>query len=778
MLRPRCLFLLLVLALTGRLPAAAPAGAEALVIVTGDQHSAYERTAQFVALVDRLKAENPARPMAVLLDGDTMEYGNVVAQRSGGEIDYAMFAALAKRAPTILNLGNHEPEFADLAATVKRIEATGVRVVSNITNAATGEPFAPGSVPLALGSAEATVVGVATDHLTTYRKDVRPTLGLVEPVKWAQTALAPLRTGKTLPIVLSHAGVAADRELLALVPEGTLFAGAHDHLRLVERMGRTVYFHSGSWNEYASLAWLCRDTDGALHWEVEQGKIAESDPADPELAALIRDVRAKYLTPEDLARVGQTKHAMTTAEAARFVAKVLRESAKVDAAFVGNTTFGAGLPAGDVTQVEFDACVRFDGQIFVAEVEGARLQQLLAAANQGPDTPFAQRHGDFLFADGPAEIDPARRYRIATTDWGAKNTARYFGEPAIEWKPTEPALSLKPVIRARLARDRVATFPEPKEEVATPTADDLLAMGKALFDTYAPDEVKAEYEFPSKREWDEFARRLQAALESNDLNRLAAYEPEARAALVALRAIPEYSDYANWLAERLDYIEAAKSSTAYHPVKPRPLPSVPVAPPPSPTPPVAPPTPPTTTPAEPKESKAEQIPNYAVWLERVRHRPEPPNAGKLLPRVQEVFASEGVPPELAWMAEAESTFNPAARSPVGAKGLFQLMPDTAKSLGLRTLLPDERMHPEKSARAAAQYLRRLYQRFGDWLLALAAYNAGEGRVSRTLKAENTKTFAGIADALPAETRMYVPKVLATIAVRAGVPPDKLPAPGA
>jgi membrane-bound lytic murein transglycosylase D len=104
------------------------------------------------------------------------------------------------------------------------------------------------------------------------------------------------------------------------------------------------------------------------------------------------------------------------------------------------------------------------------------------------------------------------------------------------------------------------------------------------------------------------------------------------------------------------------------------------------------------------------------------------------------------------------------------------MPETAKSLGLQTFLPDERTHPEKSARAAAQYLRRLHGRFGDWPLALAAYNAGEGRVSRTLAKQNAKTFAEIADNLPAETRMYVPKVLATIEVRAGLAPGRLPEP--
>ena len=130
------------------------------------------------------------------------------------------------------------------------------------------------------------------------------------------------------------------------------------------------------------------------------------------------------------------------------------------------------------------------------------------------------------------------------------------------------------------------------------------------------------------------------------------------------------------------------------------------------------------------------------------------------------------------MAESESTFNPAARSPVGAKGLFQLMPETAKSLGLQTFLPDERANPEKSARAAAQYLRQLHGRFGSWPLALAAYNGGQGRVSRTLKKQNAKTFEEIADALPAETRMYVPKVLATIEVRAGIAPENIGAPRA
>ena len=106
------------------------------------------------------------------------------------------------------------------------------------------------------------------------------------------------------------------------------------------------------------------------------------------------------------------------------------------------------------------------------------------------------------------------------------------------------------------------------------------------------------------------------------------------------------------------------------------------------------------------------------------------------------------------------------------------MPATAHALGLGTVLPDERNDPEKSARAAAKYLRTLYTKFGSWPLALAAYNAGEGRVSRELASRGASDFAGVASSLPSETRMYVPKVCALINVRTGVAPDKLPPPRA
>lgn len=130
-----------------------------------------------------------------------------------------------------------------------------------------------------------------------------------------------------------------------------------------------------------------------------------------------------------------------------------------------------------------------------------------------------------------------------------------------------------------------------------------------------------------------------------------------------------------------------------------------------------------------------------------------------------IFAEEGVPTQFVVLAGVESDFNPAALSRKSARGLWQLMPETAARFGLRVdAHVDERTHPVRSTRAAAQYLRQLYEQFGDWVLALAAYNAGEGRVSRAMERGRTRSFWELASRgfLPQETRQYVPAVLARL----------------
>jgi len=282
------------------------------------------------------------------------------------------------------------------------------------------------------------------------------------------------------------------------------------------------------------------------------------------------------------------------------------------------------------------------------------------------------------------------------------------------------------------------------EESEAASWGDLYEVGQALFDEYAPTEIKEAHDFPTSEQWNAFAVRFQQALADESLEELAGFQPEAQAALAALQVLPGSEDYTDWMRERLDYVEAAKATV-------QPAPRVP----------------PVVRP---------EIPHLALWRERLQTSRQPDRAEALMPLLSSSFAAEGLPGELAWMAEAESSFNPQAKSPVGARGLFQFMPATAKEMGLSTFLPDERTDPEKSARAAAQYLKRLHAQFGSWPLALAAYNAGGGRVGRTLTKMRATTFAEISADLPSETRMYVPKVLATLEARSGTKWELLPPP--
>ncbi len=272
---------------------------------------------------------------------------------------------------------------------------------------------------------------------------------------------------------------------------------------------------------------------------------------------------------------------------------------------------------------------------------------------------------------------------------------------------------------------------------------------------------------PEPEEWQALWASLAGALESVDVLDLARIQPAAEQALAYMRSYPEASPYADWLAQRMDYLEMARDQLARYVETPS-EPARSIAPPPRPVRPAV----VAEAPRVRRETRAE-----VNWKRKVAGRPAPKGAATWVPRLKPIFEEEGVPPEWVWLAEVESSFNPSARSPVGALGLYQFMPATAERFGLKLKPTDERLTPEKSARAAAQYLRILHGRFGSWPLSLAAYNAGEGRVGRLLKQHQGQSFEDIVDYLPSETQLYVPKVLAIVSEREGVDARRLPGPG-
>jgi membrane-bound lytic murein transglycosylase D len=138
-------------------------------------------------------------------------------------------------------------------------------------------------------------------------------------------------------------------------------------------------------------------------------------------------------------------------------------------------------------------------------------------------------------------------------------------------------------------------------------------------------------------------------------------------------------------------------------------------------------------------------------------------SGRYRDMIQRIFKEEGIPQDLIYLAQAESGFKPLALSRARARGMWQFMASRGVGYGLRrSWWVDDRQDPEKATRAAARHLKDLYNQFGDWYLAMAAYNSGPGNVQQAVKRTGYADFWELykRNVLPTETKNYVPIILA------------------
>ena len=235
---------------------------------------------------------------------------------------------------------------------------------------------------------------------------------------------------------------------------------------------------------------------------------------------------------------------------------------------------------------------------------------------------------------------------------------------------------------------------------------------------------------------------------------IASLRDTAQTILPLLESRNETQPYADWLKAQMDYLDVADEIRITAPVRAKGTNQ-----------------PPQPTPNPPPQTER------ALWAKKVSTTNAwPASAKEYVPQLKPIFSAQKVPPELVWVAEVESGFDHRALSPAGAAGLFQLMPDTAKRFGLSLWPRDQRYQPEPSATASARYLKYLHDRFKDWRLALASYNAGEGTVQKLLDRYKASDYDSIAQHLPAETQMYVPRIEAVIQKREGASLEQLSAP--
>jgi membrane-bound lytic murein transglycosylase D len=282
------------------------------------------------------------------------------------------------------------------------------------------------------------------------------------------------------------------------------------------------------------------------------------------------------------------------------------------------------------------------------------------------------------------------------------------------------------------------------------TLDDLLQSAEQWANENLDDDALRVLKNANRQKTEKLFADIQKELQGEYVIDLASLRATAKAVLPLIERSEETLPYALWLKTRLDYLDVADELR----IKIPPPKSKPGAPP------------------KPIPNPPPQV-ERQIWIENLSERPWPATAKPYVSHLKPIFIAQKIPPQLVWLAEVESSFDPRARSPAGAAGMFQLMPDTAKRFGLRTFPFDQRLAPDDSALAAAKYLQYLHRHFNDWRLALAAYNAGEGTVQNLLNRRKVHTYDEIATRLPAETQLYVPKVEATILRREGLKLNQL-----
>lgn len=423
-----------VLALTVFVPGGAVAEAqweretpELVVVNMADTHSAYDAYPRILTAVDRLSGQYGGQNLVFMFNGDLFELGNAAALKSQGAADWLFLERLREYGPVIVNIGNHEFDFVPPQEFVDKATESGLTVIGTVSDEA-GRPLAPASTDLSVGGYTVRVVGVATDRMNTYPEAYRETVQIPSPVEWTGANYRDLVQDADYSVLLTHAGLTADREMLSAVPEDTLFAvGGHDHLVLREEVDGVTYMHNGFRGERVNVTevYLSGDEPRLTFRTVRTAEVARPDRR---MAREIARVREAYLDDEDTAVVGTVPADMSVLEAAFWSVETVRDAVGADVAFLNHTSFGSGLAAGALAKYRFDQFMRFDNDVMRAEVDADTLRTILERSNQHTATPISERTGDFLYASD-IDVENGETYEIVTSSWVALdfNQQRYLG---------------------------------------------------------------------------------------------------------------------------------------------------------------------------------------------------------------------------------------------------------------------------------------------------------------------------------------------------------------
>ncbi len=394
-----------------------------------DMHSGYDAYPLLLSGIDHELSNAPQQPVVFVINGDFFEAGSVVAKKSEGKLDLAFLAELKKRGDVVFNVGNHDFDILPVNDFIREARALGVNVIGTFASTQLNTPLSP-YTDISVGDKRIRFIGVDTDHGKTFPLYLRTSLNIPAPLAWMQLNYAPLSGTADYTVLLSHAGLQADKEILAFLSQQTFkpiyMTGAHDHLTLQQRVDGIPYLHTGFKGQRLVVADIQLNTapDVQVHTLLTED-IKDKNQA---FASLLEQTRKDTLTPQDLAIVGTVPEALNLSEAVDWTLQVMREKTGADVALFNHSSFGSGLPKGPLPLYRFNQFMRFENKLMMTTVDGKTLRAILANANQHLKNDIAQLSGDFVYANN-IEPQDDKYYNVVCPDWVSMrdNQQAYLG---------------------------------------------------------------------------------------------------------------------------------------------------------------------------------------------------------------------------------------------------------------------------------------------------------------------------------------------------------------
>jgi 2',3'-cyclic-nucleotide 2'-phosphodiesterase (5'-nucleotidase family) len=401
-----------------------------LVFNMADMHSGYDAYPILLSNIDQRMAQQAQAISVFVLNGDFFEAGSVVAQKSKGKLDMAFLAELKKRGEVVFNIGNHDFDIVPMNDFIHLASTLGVRVIGTFASSELNIAL-PAFTDIPVGQQHIRFIGVNTDHKRTFPTAMRDSLTIPAPQDWLAQHYTKLAQDADYTVLLSHAGLMADKAMLAFLAtqnsKPLYVLGAHDHLSLQTEFNGMPYLHTTFKGQRLVVVNL-QTGEAEPQLNIENLITDFSQAGEQAFTKEIAATRAEVLSPEDLTVVGMVPKDMTLTEAVDWTLQVMRDKTGADVALFNHSSFGSGLQQGPLALYRFNQFMRFENKLMVSTVDGLTLKAILQHANQHQQTDITQLSGDFVYAN-VIDVQNGQSYKIVTPDWVTlpDNQVNYLG---------------------------------------------------------------------------------------------------------------------------------------------------------------------------------------------------------------------------------------------------------------------------------------------------------------------------------------------------------------